>query len=165
MTLLSGFVFYIAVINLPQRFQIVDQDSPVIAGVKLLPMMVSSAVGSLVGGGINRKRNVTPCTLMAGSAFQLLGYGLMSSLGDASPTPQKNFGFQIFLGLGFGLTMPSVTIIAQLHAEPKWLCKSCSLVINEVEANIIYSRYSRCTDSDEISGWKHRSRNRRDRLQ
>jgi hypothetical protein len=89
-------------------------------------MMVSSAIGSLVGGGINRTRNVTPFTLMAGSAFQLLGYGLMSSLGDASPTPQRQFGFQVFLGLGFGITMPSVTIIAQLHAPQKWLCELSS---------------------------------------
>ena len=72
-TTFSGFVFYVAVINLPQRFQIVDQDSPVVAGVKLLPMMVASAVGSLTGGAVNRKRNFTPFTLMAGSAFQLLG--------------------------------------------------------------------------------------------
>lgn len=52
----------------------------------------------------------------------------MSSLGDASPTPPKQFGFQVFLGLGFGITMPSVTIIAQLHAPRKWLCKSFSSV-------------------------------------
>ena len=165
MTLLSGFVFYIAVINLPQRFQIVDQDSPVIAGVKLLPMMVASAIGSLLGGGVNRKRNVTPFTLMAASAFQLLGYGLMSSLGDASPTPQKNFGFQIFLGLGFGLTMPSVTIIAQLHAEPRWSCKSLSLIIGKTKADRVDSCYPRGADPNEISRRKHRSRDRCHRFQ
>lgn len=122
-TVLSGFVFYIAIINLPQRFQIVDGDSPVTAGVKLLPTMVSSAIGSLIGGFLNRKRNVTSFTLIAGSAFQLLGYGLMSSLDDARSTPPKNFGFQVFLGLGFGITMPSVTIIAQRYPPREWICK------------------------------------------
>jgi hypothetical protein len=108
-------------VNLPQRFQIVDGNSPVIAGVKLLPMMVSSAVGSFVGGGINSKKNLTSYVLVASSAFQLLGYGLMTSLGDASPTPHKQFGFQVFLGLGFGLAMPAVTIIGQTQVELRWI--------------------------------------------
>lgn len=122
-TLLAGFNYYIAVVNIPQRLQIVDGDTPVIAGVKLLPMMVASAIGSLVGGGINSKRNLTSYTLIVSSAFQLLGYGLMTTLGNASPTPHKQFGFQVFLGLGFGLAMPSVTIIAQIEVEPRWICK------------------------------------------
>ena len=124
--MLSGFNFYIAVVNLPQRFQIVDRDGPVIAGVKLLPMMGSSAVGSLAGGVLNSKRNMTAYTLIASAAFQLLGYGFMSSLGNASPTPQRQFGFQVFLGLGVGLAMLAVTIMGRLHAEPKWMgeCKA-----------------------------------------
>ena len=47
----------------------------------------------------------------------------MSTLGDDSSTPPKQYGFQVFLGLGFGIIMPSVTIIAQLHAPKQWLCK------------------------------------------
>ena len=122
--MLAGFTFYIAVVNLPQRFQIVDHNSPVIAGVKLLPMMVSSAVGSLTAGALNSKRNLTMYTLIVASAFQILGYGLMITLGDASPTPSKQYGFQVFLGLGFGMTMPAVTIVGQLHPERKWIRKS-----------------------------------------
>ncbi|KAK5173542.1 uncharacterized protein LTR77_002223 [Saxophila tyrrhenica] len=120
-TVFAGFNYYIAIVNLPQRFQIVDANSPVVAGVKLLPMMVSSAVGSLVGGGVNTRHNRTSYVLVASSAFQLLGYGLMTTLGDASPTPQKHFGFQVFLGFGFGLAMPAVTIIAQTQVAPQWI--------------------------------------------
>ena len=153
-------MFYIAVINLPQRFQIVDRSSPVIAGVKLLPMMISSAVGSVVGGGVNRSRNVTPFTLIIGSAFQLLGYGLMSSLGSSSPTPSRQYGFQVFLGLGFGIIMPSVTIIAQLHAPREWSCKSFSSVVRRVVLlTMPTSCYARSIHTDEISWWQHRPRN------
>ena len=120
-TILAGFNYYIAIVNLPQRFQIVDGDSPVIAGVKLLPMMVSSALGSLVGGGINSRRNLTSYVLVVSSAFQLLGYGLMTTIGNSSPTSHHHFGFQVFLGLGFGLAMPAVTIIGQTQVPVKWI--------------------------------------------
>lgn len=123
---LSGFVYYITLIQLPQRFQIVDADSPVIAGVKLLPTMVSSAIGSLTSGSINSKRNMTPYTLIVGSTLQVIGYGLMITLGDAHPTPQRQFGFQVFLGLGFGLVVSTVTMMGQLYAELQWIGKIAS---------------------------------------
>ena len=168
MTALSGFNFYVAVVNLPQRFQIVDLDGPVIAGVKLLPMMVSSAVGSLTAGAINTKRNLTPYTLITSSAVQVLGYALMTTLGDASPTPQRQFGFQVFLGLGIGLAMPTVTIMAQLHAEPKWTGESL-LLFDETgdsrESDNAHSGLPRSTHPDEISWRQYRSCNRRRCLQ
>ena len=82
--------------------------------------MASSAVGSIAGGGINTKRNRTQFTLIASGVLQLLGNGLMITLRDAYPTPQKQFGFQVLLGIGFGLAVSTATIMAQLHAEPKW---------------------------------------------
>lgn len=163
--MLSGFVFYIAVIDLPQRFQIVDHNSAVIAGVKLLPMMASSALGSLIGGAINTKKNLTPFTLMAGSAFQLLGYGLMSTLGDDSPTPSNNFGFQVLLGFGFGMIMPTVTIMGTLHAPKRWLCKSRPSVQQVVVANSVRSRHARCFDPDEVAWREHWSGHRRNCVQ
>lgn len=119
----TGFVYYVAVINLPQRFQIVDGDSPIIAGVKLLPLMVSSAVGSVTAGTINGRWNVTSYTLIIACAFQVLGYGLMITLGDAAPTPTRQFGFQVFLGLGFGLAVTVVTMMGQWNVEQKWIRK------------------------------------------
>lgn len=130
-------------------------------------MMVSSAVGSLTGGAISSRRNLTSYTLIAASAFQLLGYGLMITLGNASPTPVKHFGFQVFLGLGFGLAMPSVTITVQLEVEPRWIGKT---IISfafafRIAANIqTSSRNSRRPNPNALSRRQHWSRRRRHRV-
>jgi hypothetical protein len=123
-TFLSGFVYYIAVVNLPERFQIVSRDTPIIAGVRLLPMLVFSGLGAILGGFASARHNNTSYTLIIASAFQLLGYGLMTTLGLTTDVPAKQYGFQIFLGLGFGMTMSSATQMMHLQAAPQWLGSS-----------------------------------------
>lgn len=61
---LTGFPYFIAIINLPQRFQIVNGKSPIQAGVRLLPLLCSMALGKfksrscldIVNLCFNRKR-------------------------------------------------------------------------------------------------------------
>jgi hypothetical protein len=43
--ILLGFPQWIAVINLPQRFQLVYNEDPIYAGVHLMPLLVSIAFG------------------------------------------------------------------------------------------------------------------------
>lgn len=114
-TLLTGFVFYIAVVHIPERFQIVSGDNAVIAGVKFLPMMAGSAVGSFVAGAVNQRRNLTSPIIVIATALQVLGYGLMSSLGDDIGTPKAIYGYQVLVGLGFGLSIASATIMVQIN--------------------------------------------------
>ena len=54
------------------------------AGVRLLPMLAACALGSFVAGALSKNSNITSLTLILGSALQLAGIGLLSSI---SPRP------------------------------------------------------------------------------
>jgi hypothetical protein len=112
---LTGFIWYQAVVALPSRSQIVSGDSPVRAGIRLLPMMATAALGTFVAGGASSKRNITAYTTIAGSAFQLLGYGLMTTLGRDIEVSSRIYGFGVLLGLGFGMSVTSTTIMVFLQ--------------------------------------------------
>ena len=59
--------------------------------------------------------------MIAGAVLQIVGLGVMISLGDTSPTPNAVYGAQVPLGLGVGLIMSSVTMLVQFSSEPKWI--------------------------------------------
>jgi hypothetical protein len=44
-SLFVGFPFFVVIINLPLQFQIVNGDTPIMAGVHLLPLLAAAAVG------------------------------------------------------------------------------------------------------------------------
>jgi hypothetical protein len=47
MTFFIGFPFFVVIINLPLHFQIVNGNSPIMAGIRLIPMLGVSALGKL----------------------------------------------------------------------------------------------------------------------
>ncbi|KAJ4257466.1 hypothetical protein NW762_008590 [Fusarium torreyae] len=113
-TLLSGFPYLLLIYAIPLRIQVVSGKSTLVAGVMLLPMLGTSAIGSVLAGKINSHKNYTFESLLVGSCFMVLGCGLLSSLsvesGDA-----KLLGFMTFCGLGFGLTVASSTMLSTVE--------------------------------------------------
>ena len=125
-TLLLGFTYYLAVVNIPQRLQIVSGSSPIIAGLQMLPFLVFSAVGSVIGGVASRRNNYTGQTLVVAQAFALLGYGLMTTLGSSRDVPARLYGFEIFIGLGNGIGIVCLTRLMESAVEPRWIGTYCS---------------------------------------
>lgn len=111
-----GFPFVSIVVNIPQRAQAVNGLSPVRAGIALLPLLLTSPFATAVQGVLTSNFKVPPFYLMLiGAVLQLIGVGLTSSL----PTnrlivaPQQ-YGYEVIMGLGFGLSLSTVLTLAPL---------------------------------------------------
>ena len=120
-TILNGFTFYIVVVYLPDRFQIVGGDSPVTAGLRLLPLLAGSAIGTSLAGGLSSRRNLTAYTLVVPSALQIVGYGLMTTPSPLTGAPDAVYGYQILLGVGFGAHIAStmLNVVFRYFSQPE----------------------------------------------
>jgi hypothetical protein len=115
-TFCTGFVYLTILIILPERFQIVNGDNALESGIHLLPMLGATALGAFLAGALSRRRNNTSWTLLAAHCFQLLGTGLMSTLRSMTIEIKAQYGFQVLLGLGIGLSLGSVTIMGSVQS-------------------------------------------------
>lgn len=104
------------IVNISLRAQIVNKYSAVRSGVLLLPFMGGSAVGSAAGGAISSKKNLTFYTLVAASAFTMIGAGLMSTIPSGFTPAPSQYGLEVLIGVGVGLNLSTSTLITSLQA-------------------------------------------------
>ncbi|EPS38145.1 hypothetical protein H072_8119 [Dactylellina haptotyla CBS 200.50] len=119
-TFCIGAPIYITIINIPQRYQIVNGTSPIRAGVLLLPMLVVSPVMSLVPGlALKNYWMYVPYGFAVGGAFSVIGSAGLGSLGDGTTIAPKTYGFLVLLGAGMGLVMPIGVMMVKFLCEAK----------------------------------------------
>lgn len=113
-TILTGFVNFTAIYSLPLHFQIVNGSSPLTAGVALLPLLVSAAIGSMLGG---LTANHHFPALAIANGLIAIGTGLLSTLSNHHGVEHKTYAFEVPLGLGMGLSISTSTLLAALQCE------------------------------------------------
>ncbi|RDA83749.1 hypothetical protein CP532_4990 [Ophiocordyceps camponoti-leonardi (nom. inval.)] len=116
LTLLTGFPYISLCIIIPERFQIVDGEKALLAGVHILPLLGACAAGSFLGGALSSKRNNTSYTLVGASCLQLLGVGLMTTMNGTQLSAAAQYGYQAIFGLGVGLSFSAATIMTNAFA-------------------------------------------------
>ena len=111
-----GFPFVAIVVNIPQRAQAVAGQSPVNAGLGLLPMMLSSPLATALSGYLTSNAKVPPFYLVVvGSVLQLIGVGLTCSLPtDTTTIAKAQYGFEAIMGVGFGLGLTTLLTFARV---------------------------------------------------
>ncbi|KIN02299.1 hypothetical protein OIDMADRAFT_103461 [Oidiodendron maius Zn] len=117
-TFLTGFPFFVVIINLPLRFQIVNGDNPIMAGVHLIPMLGISAFGSTIGGILSSRKNLTSYSVIIGSCFVLLGSGLLSTVSHSASISPSQYVYQLIFGFGTGISFSSSVLMTTLSNTP-----------------------------------------------
>ena len=146
---------------IPERFQIVHSDNPLMAGLKLLPLLGSCAVGSFAAGAASRNRNNTSAVLVISSALQLLGVGLMTMIDSPDSSNANLYGFQVLVGFGTGLCFSAATTAVSLQVLTEDLATAHG-VINQARlfggclgisiCTVISNYHSNSSLSDGMSG-------------
>ncbi|KZF22095.1 drug resistance transporter EmrB/QacA subfamily [Xylona heveae TC161] len=110
-----GFPFVSIVVNIPQRAQAVSGLSPLHAGLALLPLLLISPLATAVSGFLTGKMKVPPFYIVVGSSLvQLLGVGFTCSLPtDTTEIPKSQYGFEVLMGIGFGLGLATLLTFAR----------------------------------------------------
>ncbi|KAG8623588.1 hypothetical protein KVT40_008564 [Elsinoe batatas] len=93
---LLGFPFMITIVFLPQRFQLQNNLSPSEAGIRMLALLLASAIGAGVSGLIVVKHNISWYLLFLAICLQIVGLALMSTLPVTSGTvTTAQYGYQV----------------------------------------------------------------------
>jgi MFS family permease len=114
-----GFPYLMCIYVFPIRFQIVNGKSSLEAGLMLLPMLGTAAMGSFLGGAINGRQNRICETLMVACALMLLGCALETMTTESAYVEARTLGFLSFIGLGFGLSATAATMLANLESPER----------------------------------------------
>ncbi|KAE8448857.1 hypothetical protein EG329_008859 [Mollisiaceae sp. DMI_Dod_QoI] len=116
-TLLAGFPYFMVIYSLPLRIQVVNERSQLTAGVSLMPMLGAVAAASTISGSLNSRKDFIFPTLLVGAILMTIGTAALSSLDNTIPLPAKMYGFEVFVGMGFGLMVSTVSLGASLECE------------------------------------------------
>lgn len=114
-TLFLGFPYLLLVFSFPLRAQVVSQKSPLMAGVMLLPMLGTAALGTVVCGRLNATKNRLFESLFVGASLMTLSCGLLSTV-SGSEDDAKALGFLTFAGIGFGCATTAATMLPNFEA-------------------------------------------------
>ncbi|KAG2176966.1 hypothetical protein INT43_007620, partial [Umbelopsis isabellina] len=113
MNFFGGAIYYT-----PIYFQVARGDSPTSSGLEMLPMILGLVVTSISSGLIASYTGHVRPLVWCGLAIQCIGGGLLSLLQIDSNRGQL-IGYLLVMGIGCGLCMQTVLLVAQSSVEPR----------------------------------------------
>lgn len=117
---MTGSVSITCIIQLPIRYQTSVGDSPLEAGVKLLPFVLCGPLGVTLTAMLSKKRRIPPLYIgLAGSIFQMLGLIFISDGPPSNPNWTPLYGLEVLTGMGMGISIGIVTLLTPYIAEKR----------------------------------------------
>lgn len=130
-SLLVGGIFTACVIQIPLRFQAVNNESPWHAGVRLIPFGLATPVGGTLSAAICGKRRFPPIYMIFMAAtLQIVGIVFMSRQTLDHIMWKGQYGLQFLTGLGSGMAVTTTQIMVPfIIVEKKHLATGTSAAI------------------------------------
>jgi EmrB/QacA subfamily drug resistance transporter len=116
LTFFVGLALFGAMTFLPLYQQTVQGASPTVSGLLFTPLMVGSALTSIVAGQAVTKTGRYKIFPIIGGVIMAVGMFLLSRLGVSTTRLQTSLDY-VVLGLGMGFLMQMVSLIAQNSVE------------------------------------------------
>ena len=120
--ILAGVPMYVALIQIPQRFQTVNGTSTLEAGIRLLPFALTTPISSVLATIAASRLQVPPIfILFLGAILQTVGTALLST--SSITVGPATYGYETILGVGLGLNIGTVILLTPNLIRGKHQCQ------------------------------------------
>ena len=117
---LTGAPLTVAIVQIPSRFQVVDGVSALEAGIRVLPFSVLVPIGASATAALVGKTKIPPIYMsFFGSAMQVVGFALLSTLPLNTHDNQSQYGYQAIAGFAIGINLGCLTLMAPFAVEKR----------------------------------------------
>ena len=118
--LFLGGPWFVAMFQIPQRFQFVNIISPLQAGIRFIPFTLAAPVGSVVGPMIAKIGKVPPIYLViSASVIQVIGFALLSTLPASQSVSKAQYGYEFLAGFGCGTNITLLILMTPFSVEAR----------------------------------------------
>ncbi|KAF4629250.1 hypothetical protein G7Y89_g8898 [Cudoniella acicularis] len=110
--------YSVLTIQLPQRFQTVNGQTPMAAGIRLLAFGLVAQAGSVISAVIIGKTKIPPIYhILFGSVLQVVGTIGLSRASLTSEIEASQYAWQVVAGLGVGFCNVSLVLLVKSAAQ------------------------------------------------
>ncbi|RAH65665.1 MFS general substrate transporter [Aspergillus aculeatinus CBS 121060] len=115
-----GAVWFSTMFQLPQRFQIVNQLTPLQAAVRFIPFTVAAPVASVAAPALGKLLKVPLIYLvLSASLLQVVSYVLLGTMPESLSIPAAQYGYQILAGFGCGVNLTLLILMTPFTIEKR----------------------------------------------
>ncbi|OJD19144.1 hypothetical protein AJ78_00844 [Emergomyces pasteurianus Ep9510] len=116
-TAASGACAFVPIYMVPLFFQFTRDDSPLDAGVRLLPLVIVMIVFVFVNGALMAKLGYYMPWYLAGGLLTVAGSALMYTVDQDTPE-SRVYGFTVLIGAGVGMFLQASFSVTQAVVDP-----------------------------------------------
>ena len=121
---LVGTITTSAIVQIPERLQIISGFNPFDAGVRSLPFIATVPFFSLVCGILTARYKIRHVwVLLGGTAFQIIGVVLFAFAHTTQVDAKADYGYQILLAVGLGINNMVLTNTVPFMVEKRLIRK------------------------------------------